>query len=107
MKRIRSLHMHRWMLYYLVLVMLAMAVLWTLTYLGIAATLASTASSTALADGTAHGQLPWSDLKTYLLLLLAGGFLTGKYKQARGVIDGFKRSVAEFEALNGSRSNDR
>jgi methyl-accepting chemotaxis protein len=75
MKRIRSLHMHRWMLYYLVLVMLAMAVLWTLTYIGITATLTSTASSKVLADAAAHGHLPWSDLKIHLLLLLAGGFL--------------------------------
>jgi iron complex transport system substrate-binding protein len=33
------------------------------------------------------------------------GMLTGKQKKARGLITGFKRSVAEFEALTGSRSN--
>lgn len=35
------------------------------------------------------------------------GMLTGKHKEARGLIAGFKRSVAEFEALTGSRSGAR
>jgi iron complex transport system substrate-binding protein len=35
------------------------------------------------------------------------GRLTGKHKEARGLIAGFKRSVAEFEALTGSRSGAR
>jgi methyl-accepting chemotaxis protein len=53
------------MLYYLALVLLTMAVLLTLVYIGI----------TALMASTAPGQIPWSDLKVNLLLVLTGGFL--------------------------------
>jgi methyl-accepting chemotaxis protein len=75
MKRIKSSHMRKWMLYYLVLVLLTMAVLGTLTYFWIAALFASAPPSTS-GNVAASGQLPWSDLRISLLLLLIVEFLT-------------------------------
>jgi methyl-accepting chemotaxis protein len=67
--------MHRWMLYYLILMLITMVVLFTLTYFGIIAILTSAVPSAVAMDAAAPGQIPWSGLKMNLLLLLTGGFL--------------------------------
>jgi methyl-accepting chemotaxis protein len=67
--------MRRWMLFYLALVLLITVVLWVLTYIGIAGTLASYTPSAGMADAAGPKQLPWANLKISLLLLLTGGLL--------------------------------
>jgi methyl-accepting chemotaxis protein len=66
--------MRKWMLYYLVLVLLTMAILGTLAYFWIAASFASAPPPTP-GNAAASGQLTWSDLRISLLLILIGGFL--------------------------------
>lgn len=67
--------MRRWLLFYLVLVLLITAVLWVLIYIGIAGTVASYAPLLESADTAASKQLPWTDFKISLLLLLFAGLL--------------------------------
>ena len=67
--------MRRWLLIYLVLVLLVTSALWALIYIGIAGAVASYAPSLKTADTAASGQLPWGDLKITLLTILFGGLL--------------------------------
>ena len=67
--------MHRWMLYYLVLMLIVMAVLLTLSYIGITAMVASATPSAVAMDAAGPGQIPWFALKLKLLLIMIGGFL--------------------------------
>lgn len=67
--------MRRWMLLYLALVLFLTAVLWALTYIGIAGTLASYTPSAEKIDTVAPRQMSWASLKISLLVLLTGGLL--------------------------------
>jgi methyl-accepting chemotaxis protein len=67
--------MRRWMLFYLVLVLAVTAVLWGLVYFGIMGILAAYTPSAAATGVTATKQLPLADLKSIVLLLLAGGLV--------------------------------
>ena len=67
--------MRRWLLAYLVLVLLISAALWALIYVGIAGAVASYAPFPETAGVAASRYMPWTELKFSLLLLLLGGFL--------------------------------
>ena len=67
--------MRKWLLIYLVLVLLISAALWALIYIGISGTVASYEPSLKTANAAVSRQLPWTDLKSSLLLLLLGGLL--------------------------------
>jgi methyl-accepting chemotaxis protein len=69
--------MRRWMLFYLVLVLVVTAVLWALIYLGMVGILAAYAPSAVTSGAAAPNHLPLAlaDLKSIVLLLLISGLL--------------------------------